>query len=254
MFLEDKMYRFFVFFLTVLFGVSALAQDNGIEEKVKAAMQAKVRTEAEIARDRNRRPLETLNFFQLTDDMRVLELIPAGGWYTKILAPVLKDNGELYVSIWADRLKSGLLSQDGFKHVKVIAAPTPRRSGEGRLNTLDSFSFGVTNLDLVVTFRNMHNFNVAGRNAINQATFDALKSGGLYGVIDHTRRHMQPMTNEVWRRADPVEIIKELLDIGFEFVDFSGLHYKPDDELRYEVGRKSVTGNTDRFTFLFRKP
>jgi len=65
---------------------------------------------------------------------------------------------------------------------------------------------------------------------------------------------MQPMTNEVWRRADPVEIIKELLDIGFEFVDFSGLHYKPDDELRYEVGRKSVTGNTDRFTFLFRKP
>ena len=133
------MYRFFVFFLTVLFGVSAPAQDNVIEEKVKAAMQAKVRTEAEIARDRNRRPLETLNFFQLTDDMRVLELIPAGGWYTKILAPVLKDNGELYVSIWADRLKSGLLSQDGFKHVKVIDAPAPRRSGEGRLNTLDSF-------------------------------------------------------------------------------------------------------------------
>tara|TARA_B100000614_G_scaffold97232_1_gene87819 strand:- start:738 stop:926 length:189 start_codon:yes stop_codon:yes gene_type:complete len=62
------------------------------------------------------------------------------------------------------------------------------------------------------------------------------------------------MTGEVWRRADPIQIAKELLDIGFELVDYSDLHYRSDDELRYEVGRKSVTGNTDRFTFLFRKP
>jgi len=62
------------------------------------------------------------------------------------------------------------------------------------------------------------------------------------------------MTNEVWRRADPMQITKELLDIGFELAAYSDLHYRPDDELRYEVGRKSVTGNTDRFTMLFRKP
>jgi len=62
------------------------------------------------------------------------------------------------------------------------------------------------------------------------------------------------MTNEVWRRADPITITKELLDIGFELDAYSDLHYRPDDELRYEVGRKSVTGNTDRFTMLFRKP
>ena len=65
---------------------------------------------------------------------------------------------------------------------------------------------------------------------------------------------MQPMTSEVWRRADPIQIMQELLDIGFEFAGYSNLHYKPDDVLLYEVGRKSVTGNTDRFTFLFRKP
>ena len=65
---------------------------------------------------------------------------------------------------------------------------------------------------------------------------------------------MQPMTGEVWRRADPIQIAKELLDIGFELVDYSDLHYRSDDELRYEVGRKSVTGNTDRFTFGIRKP
>ena len=65
---------------------------------------------------------------------------------------------------------------------------------------------------------------------------------------------MEPPNNENRRRADPVMIIKELLDIGFEFVDYSDLHYRADDELEYEVGRRSVSGNTDRFTLLFRKP
>lgn len=48
--------------------------------------------------------------------------------------------------------------------------------------------------------------------------------------------------------------IKEIQAAGFEFVDYSDLHYRPDDELRYEVGRKTVTGNTDRWTLKFRKP
>ena len=81
-----------------------------------------------------------------------------------------------------------------------------------------------------------------------------LKSGGHYGVIDHTRRHMEGDHNEVWRRMDPVQMIKEIEAAGFEFVDYSDLHYRADDELRYEVGRKSVAGNTDRFTLLFKKP
>jgi predicted methyltransferase len=51
-----------------------------------------------------------------------------------------------------------------------------------------------------------------------------------------------------------VVAIKEMLDQGFEFVGYTDLHYRADDELRYEVGRKTVTGNTDRFTLLFRKP
>ena len=49
-------------------------------------------------------------------------------------------------------------------------------------------------------------------------------------------------------------MIKEALAAGFEFVDYTDLHYRADDELEYEVGRRSVSGNTDRFTFLFRKP
>jgi predicted methyltransferase len=107
---------------------------------------------------------------------------------------------------------------------------------------------------MVLTFRNMHNFDAASRERLNRAVFDSLKSGGLYGVVDHTKRHMEPENPENRRRIDPVLVIKEMLDAGFEFVGYSDLHYRADDELRYEVGRRTVTGNTDRFTLLFKKP
>jgi len=235
--------------------LTAIGQETDTERKVQAAMVSDARSEADVARDRNRKPVETLAFFQFRDDMRVLELIPGGGWYTRLLASALREKGELYVSIGTNTVAERLLSQDDFSHVKVLDIDAETvRDGEFRTNSIALFSFAVNDLDLVVTFRNMHNFTAAGRAAINAASFDALKSGGLYGVIDHTRRHMEPLTNEARRRADPVEIIKEVLDAGFVLEDYSDLHYRPDDELRYEVGRRTVTGNTDRFTFLFRKP
>lgn len=112
----------------------------------------------------------------------------------------------------------------------------------------------IRDADMVLTFRNYHNFSSAARAGLNKSCYDALKPGGLYGVIDHTRRHMEADTRENRRRVDPVLAIKEIQAAGFELVDFSDIHYKPDDELRYEVGRKTVTGNTDRFALLFRKP
>ena len=116
------------------------------------------------------------------------------------------------------------------------------------------FSLGVKKVALVLTFRNLHNLTPEGRRNMNKAVFDTLKKGGLYGVVDHTRRHMQEDSTEIWRRLDPVLAIQEVQAAGFQLVDHSSLHYRADDELRYEVGRKSVTGNTDRFTLLFVKP
>jgi predicted methyltransferase len=90
--------------------------------------------------------------------------------------------------------------------------------------------------------------------ALNRSVFKALKPGGVYALVDHTRRHMQGDNDENRRRLDPVQAIKEILAAGFEFVDYADLHYRADDELLYEVGRKTVTGNTDRWTLMFRKP
>lgn len=238
--------------ITVAFGAHAAGE---IDAKVEAALAAENRPQSDRDRDRNRRPLQTLKFFGLRDDMRVLELLPGGGWYTRVLAPVLADNGKLYVALGTGRTAENVLTQPGFDKVEVLdTSDNLRRNDEKRIYEVDDFEFGVGGLDMVVTFRNVHNFDAASRTRINSQVFAALKSGGLYGVIDHTRRHMEPANFENRRRIDPVLVIKELLDLGFEFVDYSDLHYRADDELEYEVGRRSVSGNTDRFTLLFRKP
>jgi predicted methyltransferase len=172
-----------------------------------------------------------------------------------VLAPVLADNGKLYVALNADTVRDNVLGLPGFDQVQVLNTSANVRRPEGSPHyVVDDFEFDVDDLDMIVTFRNLHSFSEDGRATINDQVFAALKSGGLYGVVDHTARHMQPANHENRRRLDPVMIIKEMLDAGFEFVDYSDLHYRADDELVYEVGRRSVTGNTDRFTLLFRKP
>lgn len=239
--------------------LSALAEETTapatLEDKINAALNDERRTEKDTERDANRQPLKTLEFFRMTDDMTVLELLPGGGWYTKILGPVLEEKGKLYLSIGTNAASKLIENNPGFGSTEVIPFDGATRSEvEERRYTVPEFSFGVRKIDLALTFRNMHNFDEAGRANINAAVFESLKKGGLYGVVDHTRRHMQPDGSEVWRRIDPVLVIKEVEAAGFRFVDYSDLHYKLDDELRYEVGRKSVSGNTDRFTLLFEKP
>ncbi|WP_339724195.1 methyltransferase [uncultured Paraglaciecola sp.] len=228
-----------------------MAADNfdATAEKIKSALKAEIRTQAETDRDRNRKPLQTLEFFGLRDDMKILELIPGGGWYTKILAPVVSEKGQYYAAIGTGRI-SDLIKEPGFEKIKIIGENVNinRKNGENFV------PFEVNGLDMVLTFRNYHNFKEEGRRNMNKLAFEALKPGGVYAVVDHTARHMEEPNSANRRRVDPVLAIKEIQEAGFEFVDYSDIHYRADDELRYEVGVKSVTGNTDRWTIKFRKP
>ncbi len=242
-------------FLAVLSATSSADTFDAVKSKLEAAMAADVRTDQERARDGNRLPVQTLEFFGLREDMRVVELLPGGGWYTKLLAPVLRDKGKLYIAIGAGRTAQALEGVPGFDRVEVVAEDAAISRPEGaRLFDLELAGLGVDDADIVFTFRNYHNLSESGRKAMNDASFAALKRGGVYAVVDHTRRHMEADSPENGRRFDPVLAIKEIQAAGFVFEDYSPLHYRADDELRYEVGRRSVTGNTDRWTLKFRKP
>jgi predicted methyltransferase len=235
--------------------IAATSSVADVSDKLTAAMASDVRTSAELERDRNRKPQQTLAFFGLEDDMSVVEMIPGGGWYTKLLVPILNEKGNYYGAIGTGRIENNLSTLPGFERMAIVAKDAKLERPEGsRFYTLEASNLGVTDVDMVLTFRNYHNFGDQGRAAMNKLAFDALKPGGIYGVVDHTARHMEPMTDSNRRRFDPVKAIKEIQDAGFVLVDFSNMHYKEDDELEYEVGARSVSGNTDRWTLKFMKP
>lgn len=238
-------------------GVLALSATSAKAGDIDSALQSEIRTTDDKARDTSRSPAETLAFFEVTPSSKVLELMPGGGWYTKILGTLLKEKGALYLAIGAnpDRLK---LEKHGLTHVKIVGSdinlsPTPER-GIYKLDGDQSADFGVSDLDNVLTFRNWHNLDQETRLALNKAAFNALKSGGVYGVIDHTKRHMQPFDAELWRRLDPVQMIKEIQSVGFKFEDYSNIHARPNDGLIYDSTHESINRDSDRFTLKFRKP
>ncbi|MEM1433739.1 MAG: methyltransferase [Pseudomonadota bacterium] len=233
--------------------------DKATAAALDAAIASDQRPEADKARDRNRKPKQTLEFFGFSKDMKVVEIFAgASGWYTKILAPVLAEDGQLYVAgglgkafgFGQDLTRIGEL--DGKDEIELIDLSGKLKPTDAGV-AMESASFNVRNADLVLTFRNLHNLTAEGRAELYKASYKALKKGGRFGAIDHTRRHMMGDNAEMGRRLDPVLVIKEAQAAGFKFVDYSTLHYRPDDELRYEVGRRTVTGNTDRWTLLFEK-
>jgi predicted methyltransferase len=238
--------------VSVLLSSQLMAADSAAtRNKIEQALTGSIRDAAETARDANRKPGEVLEFFGLKDDMKVLEISPATGYWSKLVGPTLCENGgELIFSVGvSDDFKNEVMSLDGLECSSAI-------NNDITLRNLPEFSFDDSQFDMVLTFWNLHNPSVEGRKNLNEAAFSALKSGGIYGVVDHTRRHLEPTSREAQngRRLDPVLIIKEMIDVGFEFVDFSPMHYHPEDNLSQEVGTPGVRGNTDRFTMSFRKP
>ena len=247
--------------LALLLGCTAFAavaqDDAALRQKVLDALHNDaLMSEAEQAREAERQPADVLSFFRLREDMKVLELLPFGGWYTKVLAQVLQGSGKLYVTQpevggYSDDMRA-MLALPGMEAVQEI--PWGRTAAEGESPWSASGRWDVEPLDLVLTFRNYHNFDYDDRMAINKSTFAALKSGGYYGIVDHTRRHMEADTRANGRRVDPVLVIKEVQDSGFVFEDYSTVLNRPQDELKLEVAQPEVVGQTDRFVLLFRKP
>ena len=235
--------------LTAATGASLAADPAATRAKIDMALQGDIRSEAEVARDANRKPGEVLEFFGLEDDMKVLEISPATGYWSKFVGPTLCANGgELVVSVGVSAdYRSEVMSLPSLGCASAI-------NDDISLGNLPEFDFSEDDFDMVLTFWNLHNPSTEGRANLNKAVFDSLKSGGIYGVVDHTRRHMQPTSRPVGRRLDPVLVTKELLDTGFEFVDYSDMHFHPEEDLSQEVGTPGVRGATDRFTLKFRKP
>ncbi len=247
--------RLVVAALSLLAPVLVSAQNlTPLQEKVRSVMQMDHRTEAELERDADRDPVAALDFIGLEDDMTVIEFLPAGqAYYTKILGPVLVDNGHLMVvdnqstfDSWGDWTE-----MDMFKMTHQVPIDNAFSSSAGRY-TPGEINFGVPSADLFLHFREYHNFDERDNARINAKVFETLKSGGSYVIIDHSRRHMKEETRTLGRREDPVDVILQVQAAGFVLDRASDMFFEESDDLTQEVGR--IPNMTDRFFLVFKKP
>jgi predicted methyltransferase len=269
--------------LLPLMPAAAGAAENELDATTSSelddAMSGEHRSAENKARDKFRHPKETLAFFGFRSDMTVVEIWPGGGWYTEILAPALKDNGKLYAAQYsvnpqysyqrryfgAFLTKAGE-SPDVFRDVIVTAMDFPYQ-----LNIAPSGT-----ADLVVTFRNAHNWVSSGYHKASaqlafQAMFDVLKPGGVLGIVDHR----WPDADNEDPHAEDGYISEERLiafadEAGFEFAGRSDVNRNSKDTHDHPEGvwtlppslalddqdreKYLAIGESDRLTIKFVKP
>ena len=259
-------------FLAFLFSVAGCTSKKdplALPETIEEAVASNYRSPENKVRDIYRHPTETLKFFGLTDDSTVLEISPGRGWYMEILAPYLTAKGRYIMAIpvadrpyykaneealtqWQNRYPQVKIEKSIFSPPKTIKFP---ENGS---------------VDLVVTFRNVHNW--MGANGEQQA-FDAfyrvLKPGGILGVVEHRADPSQNYSAKSGYVSEQA-VIEIAAKAGFKLVGTSEINANPKDKKNYpegvwtlppslRLGEKDRAtyveiGESDRMTLKFMKP
>lgn len=239
-----------------------------------AALNGDHRDAKNAVRDEFRHPRETLEFFGLEEGMTVVELAPGGGWYTEVLAPLLRGNGVYYAAHYG--LNSGAYARRSLGGYLKKLGVNDDVYGEVRVTALAPPS-SVTiapagSADLVLAFRNVHSWMRAGTLAETLvAAFDALKPGGVFGVVQHRARDGRD--EEAMKASGYVSedyVIAAARSVGFELDARSEVNANPKDTADYEGGvwellpalrsdakdrnARAAVGESDRMTLRFVKP
>jgi predicted methyltransferase len=252
---------------------------SSIEAQVAALQGGNWRDPANAARDRYRHPAQTLAFFGVRPDMTVLEIWPSGGWYSEILAPYLRANGS-YVAVvndpdkaTTDKDRDGWAGQNAKLQAKLAARPDAY--GAPRFVPIDPKAPVLGDpgsADAVLTFRNVHNWVMAGTEAdMFEAFYEVLKPGGVLGVVDHRARPGAPAAEMKTSGYLPEEaVIAMALRAGFRLEARSEVNANPMDTADHPEGvwtlpprlalgdqdrdRYLAIGESDRMTLRFVKP
>ena len=254
--------------------LAGAAAADSVDPRLAAAVNSDFRSAADKARDPYRHPLQTLTFFGIKPTMTVVELWPFGGWYTAILAPYLHDRGTLYAAAM-DPDSTAAEDKRYNSELAAMLAAHPDVYGKVQVTVLAPHKMQIApdgTADLVVTFRNIHNWVWAGtEKEVLAAAFRALKPGGILGVEEHRNNDPDfiPRTPGVGYVGEQyaIELIQSA---GFRLVGQSNVNRNPKDTKDYpqnvwslpptyaegdkDRARYAAIGESDRFTLKFIKP
>jgi len=229
------------------------------------------------ARDQYRHPKETLEFFGIEPNMTVVEVWPSAGWWTEILAPYLKDEGKYYAAWFATEWKNTPdFLKEREKGFDAMLAGKPQFYGKvikTKLLPPDFVDIAPKgSADMVLTFRNVHNWAKAGNAEMMFKTFyDTLKPGGVLGVKEHRAKPGTPLKQQIDSGYMTEAYVIELAEkAGFRLAGSSEANANPKDTKDYEAGvwtlppslrlgdkdreKYLAIGESDRMTLKFVKP
>jgi len=275
----------FILTLPLTAGIAG-AGDSSLPARVEAAMNGEHRSEENKARNRYRHPVGALTFFGIRDGMRVMEIWPGGGWYTEVLAPVIRDRGEFVVAAYDTSVKGQPQYRYGMQKAFL-----DKFSGDPEIydqvtvqpySPPESASLGdPESVDMILTFRNVHGWIGNGLAASVFTEFArVLKPGGVLGVVQHRAKPGTDPSETAERGYVSEEAVIDLArSAGLYLVARSEVNANPRDTKNHKSGVWSLPpgldtceevtdktkkdeceagyraiGESDRMTLKFRKP
>lgn len=261
--------------LTVLF-LSGAAGAHDLTEVLAAIANGDHRSAEHKARNKYRHPAETLAFFGIREHMTVAEISPGGsGWYTEILAPFLREKGTLYAGSYDPEAEEDYYRRNAKRFdQKLAAAPeiydhviTTIFDPPHKLEAAPPAS-----ADLVLTFRNLHNWMEDGdAHAAMKGMYRITKPGGVLGLVQHRGAPSSPQDPAAESGYIREDLVIELAEsVGFRYLASSEINANPKDSKDYPEGvwtlppafeledvdraKYSAIGESDRMTLKFVKP
>lgn len=264
-----------ILLVSSMFAGQALAQTDDVAQLLDAAIAGSHRSEANKQRDQYRHPKQTLMFFGLRPDMTVVEITPGGGWYTEILAPVLHDRGKYYAAALRVTENSPAFFKKMDANYRAKLKSDPSVYGNVTLVHFDPASpefAPAGSADLVVTFRNVHNWAKAGTaEAMFRGFAAALAPAGYLGVVEHRAKPGTPFEQQVNSGyMTEAYVIGLARKAGFSLVEGTEINANPKDTKDHPGGvwnllpnlrnvaeadkaKMRAIGESDRMTLLFVK-